>query len=410
MHQTTYGETHKVRIYDSDRIKEFLEKNNKALQDLNLENCIYQNKKIISSKALNFLNLQEFSPLENQLKFLIRSAYDESEKEFPYLGDIFIENFFDSSLNGTYETFKFSKKYEDKFINTLENKIVQDIASWFFSNSSLERLVTVEKTHLDEVVIESNDEMSFSIKYDTDYLAGKFYHEMENYKLVIIDGFIESVGELHHFLHSAAETKIPHVIFCFGMSDEVKHTIITNNGKGITEIFPVVMSLDSETANILNDFAILHNANVISALMGQTISQAVRNDLQSGNKIIFFKDKIIVSPLCDQIAIVNHRKFLLKRINEAPPETDTKPIINRLKNFSSKSTKIYIPNDLYRDIFFLRELHYFLSFLNSLSLEFVEYRNRMFPFNSFANIQKKINSLSNTYHNIDKAVILSRRD
>ncbi len=110
MHQITYGATHKVKIYDSNHVKTFLEKNSKLAKESSLDNCIYQNKKVIESSALNFLNLQEQSHIENQLKFLIRSAYDESEELFPYLGDVFIGNFFDSKLSGDYKTFKFSKK------------------------------------------------------------------------------------------------------------------------------------------------------------------------------------------------------------------------------------------------------------------------------------------------------------
>ena len=408
MHQITCGEIHKIEIYESKSVSSFLEKNRNIFQELSSRSCLYQNKRVIESKSLNFLNLQDLSPLENQLKFLIRNAYDESENLFPYLGDVLIENFFMPDIKDSYKTFKYAKSYEKDFLNTLENNLVRDIASWFFSNASLERLVTVEKTHLDEIVVESDDEMSFSITYDNDYLAGKFYHDMEDYKVAIIDGFIESVGEIHHLLHTAAETKIPHVVFCFGMSDEVKHVIMTNNGKGITEIMPVVMSLNSKTANILNDFAIIHKTDVISALQGQTISQSVRNNLPIGKKITFFKEKIVVTPVCNSIEVASHRNFLLKRINEATPETDTEPIISRLKNFSSKSTKIFIPEKLYRDTLFLRELHYFLSFLNTLSKEFIVYNNRFYPFFEFSNIQKKINSLKHTYHNIGKALILSR--
>ena len=55
MHQTTFGETHKVNIYEADNVKEFLEKCRKSFLESNLETCIYENKKIIQSKSLNFL-------------------------------------------------------------------------------------------------------------------------------------------------------------------------------------------------------------------------------------------------------------------------------------------------------------------------------------------------------------------
>ena len=45
MHQTTYGETHKVRIYEADKVRDFLEKISILIEDKSLENCIYENKK-----------------------------------------------------------------------------------------------------------------------------------------------------------------------------------------------------------------------------------------------------------------------------------------------------------------------------------------------------------------------------
>ena len=410
MHPTTCGETHKIKIHDSENIKNFLGKCKKIYLDSSLENCIYQNKKIIQSQGLNFLNLQDFSLLENQLKYLIRNTYDESESIFPFLGDVFIDGFFRSGLSGEFETFKFSKKYENSFINSIKDETVKDIATWLFKHISLERTVTVEKTHLEKVVIESNDNMCFNLDYDNSFLSSKFYHEMKDYKVVVIDGFIETVGEIHHFLSNAASSKIPHVIFCFGMSPEVKHTIMTNNAKGITEVFPVVMQLDNETVNILNDFAALHKTDVISALNGQTISQAVRSNMASGKKIQFFKDKIVIDPVCSKTDIATHRAFLTRRINNISVETDPEPIRKRLKNFSAKSTCIYVPESLYNNVLFLRELDYLLSFMHGLSGEFVEYENRVYPFFGLESIQKKINSLTHTYHNIDKAVMLSSGD
>ena len=39
-----------------------------------------------------------------------------------------------------------------------------------------------------------------------------------DYDFVIIDGIIETVGEVYHLLLRASQNKRPHVIFCFGMS------------------------------------------------------------------------------------------------------------------------------------------------------------------------------------------------
>ena len=93
------------------------------------------------------------------------------------------------------------------------------------------------------------------------------------------------------------KTKEPYLIFCYGMSEEVKNVIIQNNSNGATQIIPISMQMSEDNVNIMNDFAVVHAADVISSTKGQSISQETRKDLPYGKHAIITKNTIKLNPL-----------------------------------------------------------------------------------------------------------------
>ena len=77
MHQTIFGETHKVVVHDRKEIKDFIESIKEEYSNTLLKNCLYQDKKLVAGRSINFLNYRSNNMLSCELKFLIRNAYDE---------------------------------------------------------------------------------------------------------------------------------------------------------------------------------------------------------------------------------------------------------------------------------------------------------------------------------------------
>ena len=98
MHQTTSGETLRVRIFDKNSVKNAIEKEEIKFENIALEkNCLYKTLKTSNNKAINFLNLTE--EIENdspsgQIRKIIKKEFDECEKIYPFLGDAFLNLFF----------------------------------------------------------------------------------------------------------------------------------------------------------------------------------------------------------------------------------------------------------------------------------------------------------------------------
>ena len=79
MHQTTYGETHKIsEIADGKIIADFLAKNKNSYDNFsNASDCLYADKLIIDDPAINYLNDLSEKNIDRQLKYLIRSEYSK---------------------------------------------------------------------------------------------------------------------------------------------------------------------------------------------------------------------------------------------------------------------------------------------------------------------------------------------
>ena len=190
------------------------------------------------------------------------------------------------------------------------------------------------------------------------------------------------------------------------MSDDVKYNIIKNNAEGRTQFLPVSINFNENTINVLNDLAVVHNSTVVSSKLGQTISQEMRKELEVGNAITFFQDKVLIKTCAGDLIINTHRRFLEKRINEAANDTNTDVLVDRLKNFSSKTLKIYIPESIYEKKFH-RELDYSLRFLSNLDKFMIE-KNVKFKNNYFLPViyndlvEKKVSNLKNIINNITR--------
>ena len=413
MHQTTCGETHKIEIFQKSSVLDFLEDQKESFENYqDTKTCIYSNKRVINSPSINYLNeffSRDINNPNNQLKFVLKKEFDDCERIYPFAGEIFLNLFFDKSVLKTKKLEIFTKQFANKFLETSKEDNAKNIARWVLDNSSSDRTISIKDSYIENIVLKKEDDIFFNIEYDCSFLGNKETLDMKEYRFAIIDGYIESVSEIHHMLHFAAESKEPYVIFCFGMSEEVKNVIIQNNSRGITQVFPFSMNINEDTINILNDIAMLHNSDVISYLKGQTISQEMRKKLKKGRFISFNRKGFKIEPLCDRKAILKHIDFLRDRIDKSPPDANTDLIKDRIKNLHTKVLNIYVPKELKVNTSFNRELDYLLRMLKTsekcyLKASF-DNRELYIPNVVFEYITKKVNKTKELFYSIDKVLI-----
>jgi len=413
MQATTSGEIHKNRVLlGSDHVSNFFKnQKEKYRYFLNFKNVVYDKNTFVSDVASNYINIIPEKEDDKCLKNILLSEYYNCERIYPYLGDYFLYNLLSGKKANCGKEFLFHRRIEEKFKNSLKYEVNSSFADWFMSSASLSRSINIEDYPGRELSIECLEDFVFNIDYDYSFFETSSQKEIKNYRYVIINGMIESVGEVHHLLQKSNETKEPYVIFCFGMSNEVKTTIMKNNQMGRIKVYPVCLnSSDENSLNILNDIAAIHGGSVLSSDLGITISQEVRKDLPFGKKITFLKNNIEIVSCISESDIKSHRMFLKKRLEDARqlPDVRTDVLEKRIKNFTGKKINVYLPKSFKKNKKLIRELDYFLRFISNLHrhISIVSLNDEKFYIPVlYINIAKnKIKSLNNKFSNIEAIV------
>lgn len=420
MRRTISGETlNKVKILEKKELINFLESEIQNYKKFSNKNAVYQNKVLIDNAVLNYLNCNKYSNEELFfIKSVIKNEFDKCELEQPYAGDFFVHYLFnEKNIKDKINSFLFHKSMKKEFINTITDNTVKKICNIFFDNFSLENTVIVEKHLQKDIKIIKNKDLEFKIDFDLD-----FYNNVKTiseYKIILLDGFIENVGEIHHLLDDSNKNRQNYVIFCYGMSGDVKNTILKNNLLKKTFVYPISFSLQEENINILHDISLIHkNAPVVSAQSGQTISQmfSEKNNILPGKKLKITKNSFIIAANCNPEQLLKHRNYLENRILESKNEKNTTLLKNRLKRMSANNIAIYIPDFMFKENNFIRNLHYMLKFFENCGKKLVKIKSPdkkkfyYFTLRSIFIVREKIKSFREKIKNIEKLIVIKKGD
>jgi len=306
----------KEKINDSIRnIEKYFKENSE------IPNSIYIiPENIISNEYMSILfeKKKVWESKSDSLIFnLIKNEFYKCESLYPMLGNYFIYRFFFKKRNEKLKNQIFLKSNVNLFIKSLKSDKNKSIVKILLENFTKEYSIDLEKNYSDEIIIKKENGYSFNhLKYDHELYRRK--KTVTDFIPFLIDGYIENVSEIHHVLEKSAENKQNFVIFCFGMSQEVKHVIKINNNAGKTFVYPVSLEICEENLNILNDIAVLLGRNVLSSNLGQTISQFIKQELKNNfcKKIEFYNDNLTIYSENSIQNINEHKKFLIKKINK----------------------------------------------------------------------------------------------
>ena len=198
-------------------------------------------------------------------------------------------------------------------------------------------------------IVEGNKdvvELSYGSYFSDVYPAIKLKNsKFVNPKVIVIDGFIESVSEVHRILEDSNRLKETVFLFIRGLSEEVTHTLKVNNDRGTLCVLPIITKYDLKGANILNDIAVVSGCDVISTLKGQLISNV---DITNSNRV----DSIMINELGVLIENKNtnsyvnqHIRFLQEKVINASNDAEIDIISSRIKNLGSNRVTILLKND-----------------------------------------------------------------
>jgi len=165
-------------------------------------------------------------------------------------------------------------------------------------------------------------------------------------RVVCIDGFVESVSEIHHLLESFGESKETGVILSRGFSNDVLHTLRVNWDRGTLKVVPVVSPFDLEGMNMIADISIVSCGDVVSSAKGELISSIRLLDHPIVDEVYVSPGRLVVRNKQGWERVRTHLNSLKEKRGERSNIEDVARLIDkRIRSLIPNQVVIRIPND-----------------------------------------------------------------
>jgi len=261
---------------------------------------------------------------------------------------------------------------DKNFSLSVQKKIFQTI----IDKSNIKSPIFLERSNRRDTILSFFQGFNFELPVDISMLPSNGVWERRDVKVLIIDGMIESIGEIHHVLEKAASEKNPIVMFVRSIADDVRSTLSLNIKRGTIDLIPVEVGFNEGTINILNDISICCNSDIISTHMGDLISTSGILDLSSVKKITISENGINVVNDARDHALNAHLKYLEEKRNSSTSPEIHDMFDKRVRSLSSGKILIDVGNDLLRlDPQTIEKFDKFFRELRSLVSHGVIYRS-----------------------------------
>jgi len=368
-----FGETHRIMnnsekyidLIKENSLKNSFVKNISEFKNNHLNKTTLYDNIDIKNNSLNFFNYK-FDDNSKTLKRVIDYELARIELNSKDLGSLLTEWLVDFYVKHPYQAYALdrevckdfitenilnklnnlverpNKNHLNEIIKNIESKKNKNIIKSLIKNIDADDTVFVKESFNEKTFIKKTDQIKFNFEFDNSFLLDKKEWHAENYKYIIIDGFIDSVGEIHHLLQKSYEDKECYVVFCKGMHEEVKATILQNLKRKTINVMPVSLKVNEENVNILNDIAACHDNDIISAHKGDVISIAVKRELKRGKRITIDSDGIVLQ-YKDKRLKDKQLEYLTQKVNDTiigDPNIDY--LNKRIKNLNSKKVEIFL--------------------------------------------------------------------
>jgi hypothetical protein len=130
--------------------------------------------------------------------------------------------------------------------------------------------ISVRKGRGSRTVIETRKGCSIRVDPSSPHLTNKLIDP----KIVLVDGVIDSVSQLHRVLNDSADSGQCYLICCRQTSPDVEETVRVNLARGTIRVALLRCRLDDRTVGSIDDIAAYSGASVITAASGESVSSA----------------------------------------------------------------------------------------------------------------------------------------
>jgi hypothetical protein len=159
---------------------------------------------------------------------------------------------------------------------------------------------------------------SFKVRVDPNFslLTKQKEFSKSNCNLIIADGVIESVSEIHHILEHFSSNKEFCFIVCRGYANDVISTLAKNFLKKSLNVIPGLLITDIESINSLKDISVISASDMISTLKGDNFSSFDLSAMQKIESIKLNENRLEINNLSQHKNVMNLVKNLRKQIED----------------------------------------------------------------------------------------------
>jgi len=299
---TTSGETLNIISHKECEIviEEFL---NEVKKDISmLKDCplIDDNKTISKSVSHSLFKSSKYKREVKSIKNIIFNAAIECERFIGGSSDTFLLilektiglhkdkrlQFIQSCLEECSKEMINKRRLGKSDINKMiksYHPVSKNIIKESLSKCTPRTFLKIEKSDFFEDRIIKKENLTFDISPVPGFLAGEWIED--NVGILMIDGVIETVAQIHHFLSKAFDTKDPFLLIARAYKPEVLKTIAENNARGLINVMPFDLGFSMENHHLLSDIGKIFNINYACPEMGDVISVFVRRGIPEIGKV-----------------------------------------------------------------------------------------------------------------------------
>lgn len=307
------------------------------------EILVYFQGSIKSKNSLQkFLDIK-FNNFEKQKLYETILSYAlEAEKTCPGSGLLLLQHLCFSKFTSVLEddVIKNSKDIENIFEKKNFSSKIRSILTYLTKISNSSTKVTIKKSSNENTIVDINPGFTFSLKS----LFKDLRVNLDNPKVICIDGYIESISEIHHILTFLSESSYKCLLFSRGMSEDVLYTIKTNNDRGTLCVYPFIVPFDIDNSNTIVDLAVVAGTDIVSSLKGDLISNISVDKMGNIEFCEIYEGNLKIKNRDKNGRISSHIKSIKKSIEERPEIQEI--LSKRLKSLTSNCIDIHLPDDI----------------------------------------------------------------
>jgi len=330
-----------VYLKEIEVIKKYLRDNIDVEKSLMLD---HERKNLRSQRKMQHIFFKRFSDIKTQKLFeVILIHAEKAERSCPGAGMYLLSQYSNYKNNLSVERPTNLSDLKQNILDKHFTKLVESILLECLRYCKPTSKVSIRKSTNQSSYIEISNRYNFEV----DALVSSKQHSGKNAKVIVVDGYVENVSDLHHvFQHfSTEEPTTPFLIFCRGMSDDVLSTITTNNQRGSFECHPFKVNFDLDNVNTLVDIAVVSGCDVTSSLKGELISSINLSNLKKVDEFSRTNQGLAIKN-SNNLAGVKQHVDRLRLKSEDVVEDAKKYIFQRIKSLSANSIDIVLVDDI----------------------------------------------------------------